>query len=145
MTDICYEKQEILDYLKKNNNLNHLGKRVNKMNLIIDNVLKNEKSCRITGLSDTRFLIASHIKPWCKSTDFEKLDGCNGLLLTPNADKLFDQGFISFGFDGTIMVSSEIDERVLTAMGINVRANVGTFNKNQIVYLDYHQTNIFKR
>jgi hypothetical protein len=28
------------------------------------NVTKNEKRCRVTGVSDPRLLIASHIKPW---------------------------------------------------------------------------------
>ena len=109
------------------------------------NVSKNEKCCRITGISIQSFLVASHIKPWTKSTDQEKLDGCNGLLLTPNADKLFDRGYISFGFDGTIMVSSYIDKNVLVGLGIDSNKNVGKFNKNQCVYLDYHQKNVFKK
>jgi hypothetical protein len=110
-----------------------------------DNVLKNEKSCRITGITNIKFLIASHIKPWAKSNDFEKLDGCNGLLLSPNVDRLFDKGFISFKSDGSVMVSSEIDNATLIALGVNTNMNVGMFNKNQCVYLDYHQKNIFKK
>lgn len=109
------------------------------------NVLKNEKACRITGVCNTAFLIASHIKPWAKSTDEEKLDGCNGLLLTPNADKLFDKGYISFGFNGNIMVSTLIDSDTLSLMGIDHTKNVGKFSKKQCVYLEYHQKNVFKK
>jgi putative restriction endonuclease len=110
-----------------------------------DNVFNNEKCCRITGISNPRFLIVSHIKPWAKSTDEEKLDGCNGLLLTPNADRLFDRGIISFVSDGTIMVSSLIHDDDLIALGIYRHKNVGKFSKKQCVYLDYHQKNVFKK
>ena len=39
-------------------------------------------------------LVASHTKPWRDSTNEERLDGENGLLLTPTIDHLFDKGFI---------------------------------------------------
>ena len=55
-----------------------------------------EHRCRISGVSDTRLLRASHIKPWRScSTTAERLDGNNGLLLCPNVDHLFDRGYIS--------------------------------------------------
>ena len=60
------------------------------------NVRLNENKCRVTGITDQRLLIASHIKPWAVSSDKEKLDGCNGLLLSP---RLFERGLISFGND----------------------------------------------
>lgn len=107
------------------------------------NVLSNEKCCRLTGISDIRFLVASHIKPWSKSTDEEKLDGCNGFLLSPNADRLFDRGFISFTDDGSIMVSSRIEKDLCMQMGIQIDKNVGKFNRKQMEYLDYHRKNVF--
>ena len=56
-----------------------------------------ERACRITQVNRPEHLIASHCKPWrdCESND-ERLDGENGLLLTPTVDHLFDRGFISF-------------------------------------------------
>lgn len=47
------------------------------------NVRMFEKQCRVTGLSDQDHLIASHIKPWRDSDNREKIDGHNGLLLSP--------------------------------------------------------------
>jgi putative restriction endonuclease len=38
-----------------------------------------ETACRLTGVKDKRFLVASHIKPWRVSENQEKLDGSNGL------------------------------------------------------------------
>ena len=45
--------------------------------------------CSVTGCSRLDCLMASHIKPWRKSNNQERLDVFNGLLLTPNLDKLF--------------------------------------------------------
>jgi len=51
------------------------------------NLEQIERSCRVTGISHREFLRASHIKPWAKSDDLEKLDGHNGLLLAPQAPR----------------------------------------------------------
>jgi putative restriction endonuclease len=67
------------------------------------NVESIELKCRITGVTDPRLLRASHIKPWRSCmTSAERLDGNNGLLLCPNADHLFDRGYISFEDDGQL-------------------------------------------
>ena len=44
-------------------------------------LLTIEKKCRLCGVSDERFLVASHIKPWSQSNNQERLDVNNGLLL----------------------------------------------------------------
>ena len=62
-----------------------------------DNVMRIERRCRITGVERPEHLVASHCKPWRDCTDsHERLDGENGLLLTPTIDHLFDRGFVSF-------------------------------------------------
>ena len=60
------------------------------------NVLLREQYCRVTGVRETRHLKAGHIKPWRDATDGERLDGANGLLLSPHIDHLFDEGYITF-------------------------------------------------
>lgn len=109
------------------------------------NVRLNEKKCRITGVQDSRLLIASHIKPWADSSDKEKLDGYNGLLLSPHVDRLFDKGLISFQNDGSILVSSKLDQAVLADWSIDKTKNVGAFKPEQCVYLEYHRSNRFKK
>ena len=52
------------------------------------------EKCALTDFNDVRFLVASHIKPWRDSNNYEKLDPFNGLLLLPNIDKVFDLGKI---------------------------------------------------
>jgi hypothetical protein len=107
------------------------------------NVYENEKSCRVTGVSDLRFLNASHIKPWRSCSDIEKLDGCNGLLLSLNVDRAFDKGLISFTDSGDILHSSKVDTNTLRSIGIEVSKNVGRFNKKQCEYMEYHRRNVF--
>ncbi|WP_155263720.1 HNH endonuclease [Sphingomonas segetis] len=108
------------------------------------NVRLNEKHCRLTGIADPVLLIASHIKPWSKSSDFEKLDGCNGLLLSPHVDRLFDRGLISFDDDGTVLRSPAVAPEVWTAWGLDEIKNVGGFSLKQCGYLAYHRKHLFK-
>lgn len=103
-----------------------------------------EKGCRLTGLNDKRFLIASHIKPWRISDNIEKLDGNNGLLLSPHVDRLFDRGWISFSNQGEILFSSDGITLLMKTWGLNPTKNVGSFNERQRQYLNYHRSKIFK-
>ena len=108
------------------------------------NVRLNEQRCRVTGVADPKFLIASHIKPWRDCSDQEKLDGCNGLLLSPHIDRLFDGGLITFDDDGNILRSSILPPEVWSAWGLDGVTAVGKFSPAQCVFLDYHRTTIFK-
>lgn len=107
-------------------------------------VAKIEPHCRVTGLKDKRLLVASHIKPWKDSDNFERLDGHNGLLLSPHIDKLFDNGYISFDDNGNILVSKKKILPVLKTWRIDRHKSAGTFTKRQKEYLAYHRNNIFK-
>jgi predicted restriction endonuclease len=107
------------------------------------NLRQIEKRCRVTGVNDPAHLRASHIKPWCKCTDAERLDGFNGLLLSPHVDHLFDEGFISFTDAGNVLVADILKDRVLRSWGISLRLNVGPFRAEQTKYLDYHRREVF--
>lgn len=103
-----------------------------------------ESTCRVTGLSDKRFLIASHCKPWRDSNNQEKLDGNNGLLLSPHLDKLFDRGFISIEENGDLLVANYSIIKALRAWGVPYPLNLGSFNYTQLAYLKYHREHVFK-
>lgn len=109
------------------------------------NVSVNEKCCRVTKISDLKHLIASHIKPWKASNDEEKLNGCNGLLLAPHIDHLFDKGYISFTAEGDLLTSPLLDNQILKAWGIQYPLNVGNFNPEQAHFLQYHREYILKK
>lgn len=107
-------------------------------------VRRNENACRVTGVRDVRHLRASHIKPWKDSTDLEKLHGCNGLLLAPHVDHLFDKGWISFSDNGDLLISPALNKDVLTRWAIPEALNVGSLHK-QALFLAYHREHVFKK
>lgn len=109
------------------------------------NVRLNEKSCRLTSVSDLRHLRASHIKPWSACTDIERLDGNNGLLLAPHIDHLFDRGWISFKDDGHLIVSKLISPTLLANWGIPKSKKTPDFSDDQKTFLIYHRNHILKR
>lgn len=104
-----------------------------------------EKACRVTGVANRRHLRASHIKPWRLSTTYEKLDGNNGLLLSPHIDHLFDQGFISFADDGALLISPKADVDTLILWSIEPEGSFGPFRADQLTYLEFHREVIFRR
>lgn len=103
-----------------------------------------ETKCRVTGVSSENFLIASHIKPWKDSDNLERLDGNNGLFLSPHVDRLFDGGFISFQKSGEMLVSPQLDHSVLENWSINPTKRYGKFNEEQAYFLDFHSKERFK-
>jgi putative restriction endonuclease len=109
------------------------------------NVERNEHSCRITGVLDRRHLWATHIKPWCESDDSEKLDGCNGLLMSPHIAHLFERGYISFSDEGDLLVSQELNAVVLDKWHIDSSLNVGAFQPEQSYYLGHHRREVFQQ
>lgn len=121
------------------------------------NVEVRERACRLTGITNPALLIASHIKPWrvCK-TAAERLDGANGLLLTPDADHLFDRGFITFNDDGDVLVSPRVPDDDLRRLGFEQLMrqrsglrqegavwNAGSWGAAQNEYLGYHRSQVF--
>lgn len=113
--------------------------------LFRQNVRKIERACRVTGVANPEHLIASHCKPWRHASNVERLDGENGLLLTPTIDHLFDRGFVSFEDSGRLLVSPVADRSAMERMGIAVHetVNVGRFSEGQRRYLDYHRNEVF--
>jgi hypothetical protein len=108
------------------------------------NVRLIEHRCRLTGVENIKHLRASHIKPWKASSDSEKIDGHNGLLLSPHVDHLFDRGFITFRNSGDLLISKELSSAVLDKWSLNSIENVGEFNSKQSEYLDFHREVVFR-
>lgn len=119
-----------------------------KQSLFRRRLLNVEKGCRLTGVADLRFLRASHIKPWAKCTSGdERIDGANGLLLTPHADLLFDRGWITFEDSGALIRSPHLPAEVVKRIGLNLQSgrHCGDFAAGQRAYLDYHRNAIFEK
>jgi len=103
-----------------------------------------ESRCRVTGVSAENLLIASHIKPWKESDNLERLDGNNGLFLSPHVDKLFDSGFITFTQKGELLVSPQLDITVLEKWSLDPLRKYGKFNDDQAYFLEFHGKSKFR-
>ncbi len=98
--------------------------------------------CALTGFKDTRFLVASHIKPWRHADNRERLDPFNGLLLLPNFDKVFDLGFITFKACGDMVISTQLEQT--KDLGVKTNLKVSLDDRHQD-YMAYHRDKIFER
>lgn len=65
--------------------------------------------CCMSGLSEPRLLVASHIVPWKNDVE-NRLNPKNGLCLSSLHDKAFDIGLITVFPDYSVAVSSEISK-----------------------------------
>ena len=111
-----------------------------------EELLKLCPFCPITLVSDDRLLIASHIKPWAKSENFEKTDPMNGFMLTPTFDFLFDRGFLSFTDDKKSILSPFLSKMTYSKLGISddkIFSHLPTDGREN--YLEYHRSEILKR
>ena len=125
-------------------------KRDGYLHRIYKNLLKEEvedklyyTQCMLEKLSYPS-LVASHIKPFIQClNDDEAYDPNNGLLLSRNMDILFDQGYISFNNDGTIIYSAQLNQDVIKHL-YNYKLDYIFINEKRIQYFHYHRNNVFK-
>jgi hypothetical protein len=101
--------------------------------------------CAVTGCAITGILVASHIKPWAISTNVERLDGFNGLLLTPNLDKLFDTYMISFDGSGELLVSQKLPIEEQTKLGLVSGMRLQRLHERHRPYLEAHRDQFLGR
>ncbi|MEO9966947.1 MAG: HNH endonuclease [Reichenbachiella sp.] len=94
--------------------------------------------CAATGYNDTRILIASHIQSWKDSSDSQRLDVDNGILLSPDYDALFDKHLISFDVSGRIILSSEINTTPIKSLGITGNEKINNLTEGNRYYLKLH-------
>lgn len=110
-----------------------------------EKLIKYWGSCAVTSCKSVELLIASHAKPWIKSNNDERLDPFNGLLLTPNLDKAFDKGFITFKDDGYIKISPHLPILSHEALGINESMRLSRTEAKHLPFLQWHRNYIFKK
>lgn len=107
-------------------------------------LLKTHKKCLFTDVSKEELLLAGHIKPWYESSNLERIDANNGILLTPTFDKLFDKFLISFDENGSVIYSTNITEEVWESLfpklqeikDKDIKIIIGNHNKK---YFDFHR------
>jgi hypothetical protein len=105
------------------------------------------KICPITQIDNSKLLIAGHIKPWSHSSNEEKLNPKNGILLSPLFDKLFDMkvGLITFTADKRIRLSKRLEKNInkLGVVDGQIINNLKIDGREE--FLQYHEEFIFQR
>jgi 5-methylcytosine-specific restriction protein A len=99
--------------------------------------------CAVTGFDKLDVLIASHILPWAHSTDEQRLDVDNGLLLSPDYDALFDRHLISFENSGKIILSDKISETAYKQIGVSGKEQIKNLTEYNHRYLGMHRESLY--
>lgn len=99
--DFAFEDREGLDVVGA------AKRRVNQGFFRSMIIASYEARCAMTGISDDRLLVASHIDTWA-SNPKERLNPRNGLCLNYLHDRAFEEGLIAVAPDLSILYSSKL-------------------------------------
>lgn len=99
-----------------------------------------DRRCPITGVEDAALLRASHIIPWAESTDAERLDVYNGLLLAAHLDAAFDKHLMTILPSGAVTFSSRLSGPALAILNAGNGALQVQLAPGHAPYLERHRT-----
>ena len=102
-----------------------------------------QNACPICGISLRDTLCASRAKLWKDSSNEERLDPYNGILLCCNHDSLYNKGYISFDAKGNILISEKIEEKDYDKFVLNTDIKIPTEIEHK-PYFKWHKKHIFK-
>lgn len=116
-------------------------------------------SCSFCGFSPRslprqRLLVASHIKPWSRSTPTERLDPLNGIAACPIHDAAFDTGLITVNGGLRIHSTDALRASVVSDPGVEwafgnegLRAALvlpSGAKRPRAKYLEFHHAEVYK-
>jgi len=152
LTDHEAEEDRAEKIIKKDNTIPHTVKEalVNSrrgQGRFREGVISLQIKCPFTSIENPSFLRAGHLKPWAVCDNHERLDPRNGLALSPVADLLVDQGYVSFDDAGVAVFSTKVDAAELKSMGIDPDKSykIDLRDDAQRTYIAYHRTHVFKK
>lgn len=100
--------------------------------------------CAITGLDAPELLRASHAKPWADSSDIERLNVFNGLLLAAHWDAAFDSGLITISTSGHVVPSAALSDSTIEVLGLSEDLCI-RLQPQHDPYLAWHRERVFKQ
>lgn len=98
--------------------------------------------CALCGIAIEEVLTASYAKPWKDSTDAERRDPYNGILLCANHAALYSAGLIAFTGGGSLRIASRIPEEDHALNGLAKTAKVPV-SPEHASYFRWHKRNVF--
>ena len=107
-----------------------------------------DNACAITGMNDSRLLVASHIIPWGDSKK-DRLDPQNGICLNSLHDRAFDRGLITFDQDFRLLISRDLGSGEFAdelGMFKGIEARPMTLPRRFLPsqeFLEYHRTQVY--
>lgn len=99
-------------------------------------------SCAVCGLPNEAVLRAVYCKPWTDSSDQERIDPANGVLLCANHAALYEDGQISFTGAGTLRMVKELQPEALR-YNLKKHTRIQATEENT-PYFRWHRNNLFK-
>lgn len=111
-------------------------------NIFRDRLLDYWQSrCPLTGITDKALLRASHIVPWKDCTsNAERLDVHNGLLLSALWDAAFDRGLVTFDDEGSPQFSPALSDTGRSALHWQAPLQLTEKHKKKLAW---HRANLF--
>ena len=107
-------------------------------------LLRQTKKCAVCDIDYTEFLSAVYCKPWDEASTSERLDINNLLLMCPLHRDMFEKGFITFNNKGMIKISEQMKFENFKSLSINLFTSINLTDA-QVVYMDWHNKNVFKK
>lgn len=101
--------------------------------------------CSVSGVRIPEILRASHIRRWSDSTDRERLDPANGLLLAPQYDALFELRYISFSPEGLLLPARHLASHDLARLGVRPTDRLSSVPNDTARYLELHRQDFFEQ
>ncbi|WP_409300188.1 HNH endonuclease [Peribacillus sp. SCS-155] len=99
--------------------------------------------CALCDIDLSELLTVSQSKPWKDSTNHEKADPYNGVLLCSNHAALYNNGLIAFDGQGRLHISLEINQEDYLKYGLTAGTKIMVHPENKI-YFKWHKKNIFR-
>lgn len=97
--------------------------------------------CAICGLDNPALLRAAYSKPWKDSSDAERTNPANGVLLCANHAALYESGQISFTGFGTLRMSTALEPQA-NQYGLKKNMRIAAKDSN-IDFFRWHRNNFF--
>lgn len=102
-------------------------------------------ACAVTGLALPDVLRASHAKPWADCTsDEDRLNVFNGLLLVAHIDALFDRGLVTFGVGGDMVIATRLTAGQLASLGLSSKLRLRWLAPEHMTFLQWHRDHVFR-